>query len=60
MKGAIEALERIDDAAVDLASLCHELGVQARSASRQLANVRGAIKNEWLTRSARALIERQD
>ncbi|MGO9464060.1 MAG: glutamate-5-semialdehyde dehydrogenase [Isosphaeraceae bacterium] len=60
MSGATEAVERTSENAVDLASLCRELGERARAASRQLAIARGSAKNDWLTRSARALLERQD
>jgi glutamate-5-semialdehyde dehydrogenase len=60
MSGVAELTERSSDLAVDLNSLCRDLGARAKIASRQLAVARGADKNEWLTRSARALGQRQD
>jgi glutamate-5-semialdehyde dehydrogenase len=60
MSGATEAVERTSEVAVDFASLCGDLGERAKAASRQLAVARGSAKNEWLTRSARALLQRQD
>jgi len=60
MTSATEKVERTTDAALDLAALCQDLGERAKVASRQLAIARGSAKNEWLTRSARALRQRQD
>jgi glutamate-5-semialdehyde dehydrogenase len=39
----------------ELAAFCHSLAVQAKSASRKLAVVRGTSKNAWLVRGAEAI-----
>ena len=43
---------------VDLASYCEELARRARAASRLLATVLGAQKNDWLHAVAAALVDR--
>jgi glutamate-5-semialdehyde dehydrogenase len=44
----------------DLASYCADLGRRARAAARALATAAGAPKNDWLTRTARAVVDRAD
>ncbi len=59
MSAATEELEPATEVVIDLLNLCRDLGAQARSASRRLAIAPGSAKNDWLKRSARALLERQ-
>ena len=40
-----------------LASYCMDVARRAKVASRELAQLRGAVKNEWLGRSAQLLRE---
>jgi glutamate-5-semialdehyde dehydrogenase len=42
----------------ELPTLCRDLARRAKDATRRLATARGASKDEWLRRSARALRER--
>jgi glutamate-5-semialdehyde dehydrogenase len=44
----------------DLVSYCADLGRRARAAARELATAAGARKNDWLDRTARAVLERAD
>jgi glutamate-5-semialdehyde dehydrogenase len=60
MSATPEVVVRTSEIATDLATLCRSLGKEAKIASRQLAIARGSAKNEWLTRSARTLLQRQD
>lgn len=44
----------------DLSAYCDDLGRRARAASRLLATASGARKDQWLLRSAEALVARTD
>jgi glutamate-5-semialdehyde dehydrogenase len=60
MSSATEVVNRTNELASNLDVICRDLGERAKVASRQLSIALGSAKNEWLTRSARALIQRQD
>jgi glutamate-5-semialdehyde dehydrogenase len=60
MSSTAEVMEHTSEVGKNVAILCREMGEQAKVASRQLAIARGSAKNEWLTRSGRALCLRQE
>ena len=49
----------ISPVTVDLHAYCEDLGCRAREASRQLATVTGAQKNQWLLHAAAAITARR-
>jgi glutamate-5-semialdehyde dehydrogenase len=55
-----QALLPDDPACTDLASYCHQLGGNARTAGRKLASATGAQKDNWLRIVAQLLTDRTD
>ena len=57
---AVEVGDEVEPSAIITSSLCLDLAQQAKRASRKLAVASGAAKDDWLRRSASAMVERRD